>query len=291
MTQNSTGSEAYRVGDIEVVTVPDGKRTFPLPDGFILNASRGEINKALAAAGMAPDEMTIHFNPVVIRTGSKIILIDAGNGAAAATGPAGSGLLMQNFAAAGISASDIDLVVISHFHGDHINGLIGTDGTAAFPQARVTVPELEWAYWTNADNRAKAPEGRMRDLFANVGRVFDRLKGRIDQYRWDEEVVPGLLALGTPGHTPGHTSFMLSSQGERLFIQSDVTNHPALFARNPGWHAAFDQDPVQAESTRRRIYDMLVDEHLPVQGFHYPLPSRAYVARDGEGYKLRSLNT
>lgn len=277
----------YGIGDITVTTVPDGDRTFPFPDNFVLNAGREDVNAALAAAGMPKDKMTIVFNPVVIESGSRRILLDTGMGeAAGAAAGATNGLLMRNLAAAGIDPKSIDLVVISHFHGDHVNGLVRADGSLAFPNARITVPEKEWAFWMDDAEMARAPQGRMEELFQNNRRVFDPLKGKIETHAWDKEVAPGMTAVGTPGHTAGHTSYVLSSGGKSVFVQSDVTNHPALFVRNPGWHAFFDQDPAQAEQTRRRVYEMLVSEKMPVQGFHFPLPSLGRAERDGSGYRI-----
>jgi glyoxylase-like metal-dependent hydrolase (beta-lactamase superfamily II) len=133
---------------------------------------------------------------------------------------------------------------------------------------------------------SRAPKGRIEDVFKNARRVMsgDVLK-RVRTYAWDKEVIPGVLAVGTPGHTPGHTSHIVSSGSSKVYVQADVTHAPYLFARNPGWHAYYDQDPVMAEATRRRVYDMLVAEKMLVQGFHYPFPSLAYVEKSGSGYR------
>ena len=96
---------------------------------------------------------------------------------------------------------------------------------------------------------------------------------------------PGLLAAGTPGHTPGHTSHVVSSGSAKVYVQADVTHAPFLFARHPGWHAYYDQDPVLGENTRRKVYDMLVAEKMMVQGFHYPFPSVAHVEKSASGYR------
>jgi glyoxylase-like metal-dependent hydrolase (beta-lactamase superfamily II) len=271
--------EPYRVGDIDVITVPDGQRTFPLPDDFIVNADRAAINGALSEAGMPPDQMTIVFNPVIVKTGGKTILIDTGNGP-------GAGLLMENLKKASIAPEAIDMVVISHFHGDHINGLLTADGRLAFSNAVITVPAPEWAFWTDEGERARASPGRMQELFANVARVLLPYRDRIQRHDWGKEVATGMSAVATPGHSAGHTSYMLESGRDRLFIQSDVTNHPALFVRHPGWHARFDQDPLMAEATRRKVYEMLASERIPVQGFHFPFSCRALVERSGDGYRL-----
>jgi glyoxylase-like metal-dependent hydrolase (beta-lactamase superfamily II) len=117
--------------------------------------------------------------------------------------------------------------------------------------------------------------------------VFEAgLKNRVTPYDWNKELISGITAVATVGHTPGHTSYVLASGSDKVYLQSDVTNHPDLFARNPGWHAFFDQDPKQAETTRRAVYDMVVAEKLLVQGFHYPFPGLGHVEKDGTGYRV-----
>lgn len=280
------GFYRYRVGDFQVTAVTDGINTFPLPDGFVANAGRGEVGAALAAAHLDADRLAIPYTPVLVHTGRNLVLIDTGTGEANFAASKGrAGQFRRNLAAAGLSADDIDVVVISHFHGDHVNGLLDAAGKPAFPRAEVFVPEPEWAYWMDDGQMSRAPEGRLKGLFTNSRRVFDALERKVTRYGWDREVVPGILAVGTPGHTPGHTSYVVTSGDSRLFIQSDVTNLPALFVRNPGWHAGFDQDGPMAEATRRRIYDMLAAERMPVQGFHYPFPALARVETTGSGYR------
>ena len=127
----------------------------------------------------------------------------------------------------------------------------------------------------------------MKSVFDNARRVFDAgLKKKVTPYEWGKEVAPGLQSVASFGHTPGHTSFVLSSGSDKVFIQSDVTNLPALFVVNPGWHAFFDQDPAMAETTRRKVYDMLVADKMRVQGFHYPFPANGNIVKDGSGYRM-----
>jgi glyoxylase-like metal-dependent hydrolase (beta-lactamase superfamily II) len=283
--RQAPGVYRYKVGDAEVTVVADGARTFKLEDGFIPNAKREDINKALEAAYMPKDQMTIVFNPIVVNTGGKLVLIDTGNGPAAAKASNSNGQLMNNLKAAGIDPKAIDLVVISHFHGDHVNGLVTADGGRAFPNAEVTVPAVEWKFWMDDGEMARAPKGRMEGLFKNNRRIFDPIKKQVTQYEWGKDVAPGIKAIGTIGHTPGHTSYVVSSGDKAVFVQSDVTNHPALFTRHPDWHAFFDQDPAQAETTRRKVYDMLATDKMLLQGFHYPFPSLAHIEKVGNDYR------
>src|SRR5216683_40460 len=278
----------YKVGDIQVTVVSDGKNVFKLEDSFITNAKKDEVNAALEKAFLPRDIMSIYFAPLVINTGGKLVVLDTGNGAIAKANSKGAnGLFADNMAAAGIDANAVDMVVISHFHGDHVNGLLTADGTAAFPNAEILVPATEWKFWMDDGEMSRASGDRMNGLFKNNRNIFEAgLKKKVTPYEWGKEVAPGLLAVDTVGHTPGHTSYVLSSGSGKVYIQSDVTNNPCLFAANPGWHAFFDQDGDVAEKTRRRVYDMLVAEKLQVQGFHYPFPGLGNIEKDGDGYRV-----
>jgi glyoxylase-like metal-dependent hydrolase (beta-lactamase superfamily II) len=278
----------YRVGEAQVNVISDGVNTFPLGDTLVLNAKKDEVSAALDKAFLPKDKMSVHFSPLVINTGGKLVVIDTGNGPAAFASSKGNvGQFASNLTAAGFDPKNIDMVVISHFHGDHVNGLLTADGAAAFPNAEVLVPATEWKFWMDDGEMSRANGERMQGLFKNNRRVFEAgLKKKVTPYEWGKDVAPGLLAVDSTGHTPGHTSYVLSSGSDKVFIQSDVTNHPALFVANPGWHLMFDQDPALAEKTRRKVYDMLVADRMRVQGFHYPFPANGYVEKDGNGYRL-----
>ena len=277
----------YKVGDAQVNVISDGVNNFALPDTFVLNIKKDEVNAALEKAFMPKDKMSIQFAPLVVNTGGKLVVIDTGNGPAAFASSKGAvGQFASNMTAAGLDPKAVDMVVISHFHGDHINGLLTADNTLAFPNAEVLVPAPEWKYFMDDGEMGKQTTDRMKGVFANARRVFDALKRKVTPYELGKDVAPGLLAVGSFGHTPGHTSYVLSSGSDKLFIQSDVTNLPQLFVTNPGWHLLFDQDPAMAEATRRKVYDMLVADKMRVQGFHYPFPANGYVEKDGNGYRL-----
>ena len=280
------GYYRYRVGEARVTAVTDGANTFPLPERFVLNADRAAVSAALVADFRDGASLTVPFTPLVIETGGRRIVIDTGNGEAAFQASQGAvGQFHANLRMAGFDRAAIDTVVISHFHGDHVNGLLTADGQPAFPNAEILVPEPEWAYWMDDGAMSRAPAGRLQDGFRNARRVFDALARKVTPYAWDREILPGLTALGAPGHTPGHTAFLLASGSESLFVQSDVTNVPVLFARNPGWHVMYDQDPAMAEATRRRIYDRIATERTLLQGFHYPFPAVGHLEKTAQGYR------
>ena len=278
----------YKVGDIEVTVLSDGIARVPVTDAFVLNVKPDEVNAALREAYMEPGVFIGPYNPIVLNTGAKLVLVDMGTGEAnyiASKGVAGQ--LLANMAAAGIDPKAIDTIIISHYHGDHINGLLRADNSLAFPNAEVLVPAPEHKYWTDAGEESRSPTPRIADIFKGVRRVIGNAEvmKRLRTYEWDKEVIPGVLAVGTPGHTPGHTSHIVASGASKVYVQADVTHAPFLFARHPGWHAFYDHEPVQAEATRRKVYDMLAAEKMLIQGFHYPFPSAAHVEKTADGYR------
>ena len=280
----SSGVFRYKFGDGEIIQLLDGMRTVPTPDGFLTNATKEQTAAALEAAYMPKGQFTNSFSPVVVKLGGKTIAIDTGNGLAAFEASKGAvGNCQANMIAAGIDPKSVDIVIISHFHGDHINGLKGTDGKLAYPNAEIMVPATEWAFFTNEANMDKA-SATNKGNFANVKKVFDGLK--VTQFEPGKEIVSGITSVASPGHTPGHTSFVLSSGAKRVMVQGDIALSPNVFLRNPDLKIMFDNDADAAVATRRKIYDMASVEKLPIIGYHFPFPSAGYVEKDGTGFRL-----
>lgn len=270
------GFHRYKVGSIEVTVVADGQSSFKFPDNFVTNKTRDEVNKAWVAMSMQADQMVIPYSPIVLKNGNRTIVVDTGRGAA--------GQFQANLKNAGIDAGQVDTVIISHFHGDHINGLLTKEGKPAFAKAEILVPSVEFKYFMDDGEMSKQTTDRMKGVFANARKVFDALNRKVTPYEAGKELAPGITAMATYGHTPGHMSFIVASGNGKLFVQSDVTNNP-LFVRNPGFHLMFDQDAQMAEATRRKVYDMLVADKVPVQGFHYPFPALARIEKTSTGYR------
>lgn len=285
--KQAPGFYRYRIGNIEVTVVTDGKSRVPVTDSFVLNATKDEVNAALAAAFMDKDVFYGPYNPIVVNTGSNLAVIDTGNGEAAYVNTKGlNGQFLTNLAAAGIDANAIDTVIISHYHGDHINGLLRNDNSLAFPNARILVPAPEHRYWMSDDEMNRAATSRIESLFKNARRVISgEVLKRLRTYEWDEEVIPGVTAVATPGQSPGHTSHIVASGGSKVFVHGDVTHAPYLFVRNPGWHPFYDQDPVKSEATRRKVLDMLAANRMLVQGYHFPFPGLAHIEKTASGYR------
>jgi glyoxylase-like metal-dependent hydrolase (beta-lactamase superfamily II) len=282
------GFYRYKVGAYECTSINDGARSFPLPDTFVTNVPKPEALAAAEAAYMPKGMVTVPFNPQLINTGSKLILIDTGNGVANLEPTKGAvGRTLQNLAAAGVDAKKIDVVLLSHLHPDHTNGIRALDGSMAFPNAEIMVPSVDWAFWTSDENAAKAQSNEMmKNYFANVKKTFAGIESKVTKYDWGKEVAPGITSIETPGHTPGHTSFAIASGNSKILIQSDVTNIPEFFLRNPDWHVAYDTDGDLAQKTRHKFYDMAAAEKATVVGFHFTFPCIGHVEKDGAKYRL-----
>lgn len=282
--KQTNGWYRMKVGAIEVTVISEGARTSPLPENFVRNKSRDEVVAALQAAYISADRFMLPFNSVVVNTGSKLIAIDTGFGPGAlATSNGTMGQGQANLAASGIDIKNIDAVVISHFHGDHINGLV-TDGKPSYPNAEVMVPTPEWDFWMDDGNMSRAPEA-LKGAFTNVRRVFGIIGNKMTKYEPGKDVAPGIASVAAHGHSPGHTVHIVSSGNSSLMVQGDLTTLPQLFVRNPGWHVMFDMDGAKAEETRRRVYDRAAADRIPVQGYHFPFPAVAYIEKSGSGFR------
>ncbi len=282
------GVHRYLVGSIQVTALYDGVWEKAHDPGFITNATVEETKAALAAAGLPTDFVPIPFTPTILRTGpsnrgGKIVLIDTGTGSGQTGGPK-AGQLMNNLTAAGFSPGDVDTILISHFHPDHIFGLMtkAPENRPVFPNAMIYASTVEYNFWMDP-NVERLPEAR-RPLAKRVQDVFPLLKDKMHLFDGDKELLPGIRPIASYGHTPGHNSFHVSSGSDQLIVLGDVTNNPALFAKHPNWHAAFDQDAPMAEATRRKLFDRIVADKTKVAGYHFPFPATGTIVKDGQGY-------
>ena len=274
----------YKIGDATITAIHDGYGETNL-ENFVRNAPLEDVRKIAEQEFFPKDKVRITFTQVVIESGGKITLVDTGNGD---SGAPTAGRFMANFKAAGFDPAKVDRVVISHFHGDHINGLRLKSGTAQFPNAEIVVPEPEWAFWMDDGKMAQAPEG-MKGAFNNVRRVFAPIAKDLKFYKSGDEVAPNLIAQAAFGHTRGHMTFVLSSASQSLMLVSDITNHPGLFVRKPDWAVMFDMDAEMARQSRRRVLDMLATERMQVAFYHAPFPATGHILKDGDGFRLQPV--
>jgi len=287
MAQASQNVHRVQVGALEVFVVNDGFNIRPdATQGLVVNASPADVAAAMQAAGLTPPAMPNPFNVTIVRTPAGLVALDAGNtpGVSPTTGQ-----LVANMRAAGLDPAQIVLVAHTHFHGDHIGGLTMNDGTPVFPNAAVAVPEAEFAFWTDAGEESRAPEGR-RPGFANARRRLAPYMAKMTRFAPGATIAPGITAVASPGHSPGHSSFLVADGNAQLLVIGDAISTPALFIANLEWFAIFDMDPPLAVATRRALLDRAAADRLQVVGYHFPMPATGRIERVGAGYRLVPSN-
>ncbi len=274
------GFTTYKIGDIECTSLYDGIWKKKHDDGFIRNASVDDTKAALAKAGLSTEFVPIEFTQTVLKTADRTILIDAGTGGQLAPS---AGMSTKHMEAAGIDAASIDTILISHFHPDHIFGLMAKDTNAQlFPNAEIIVPETEYKFWTDPALIDKLPD-RRKGLGKRIQATFPTWSN-IRQIGNDIEVAPGVRSLSAFGHTPGHTAFHVASGNDQLMVVGDIANLPALFVANPTWQAVFDADPETATETRLKLFDQAVADNAVIAGYHFGFPNAGTISKDGNGY-------
>lgn len=276
------GVYRYKLGAFQLTALYDGIWNVPIDDTFIRNASRHEVNAALQAGFLTPDILPVSFTALLVNTGAQLVLIDTGT-AGQITDTAGS--LLGNLAAAGVKPGQIDTILISHFHPDHIDGLKTKDGVKVFPNAAVLLPEPEWAFWMDDGNESRA-SGTMLRYFRNARRIFRDMAGEVQRFSPGDEVVPGIVSIAAYGHTPGHTAFSLHSGGQSMLAMSDTVRNPYLFARHPDWQPTFDMDGPTAVKARRRMLDQAAADRMLVEAYHFPFPACGHITRTATGFDL-----
>jgi glyoxylase-like metal-dependent hydrolase (beta-lactamase superfamily II) len=270
----------YKLGDYQLTAVYDGLWSLPIDGKLMRNASGADVNAALAAAFLAPNVLPISFTALLVNTGKQLILIDTGT-AGQIVDTAGS--MIANLAAAGVTPDQIDTILISHFHPDHINGLRTKDGDNVFRKAEILVPEPEWAFWMDDGQQARA-DGTVLRYFRNARRIFKGLE--VGRFAPGAEVAPGIVSIAAYGHTPGHTAFAIHAGGQSMLAMSDTVRNPYLFARHPDWQPIFDMDGAMAVAARRRMLDQAAADRMLVEAYHFPFPACGHIARTATGYEL-----
>ena len=272
------GFHRFQFGDFEITTLSDGRRAGEAPEKtYAINQDPKDVAALLEENLLPPDRFVNSFTPVLINTGEELVLFDTGMGALARD--KGQGRLVSALEASGYKADDVSLVVLSHFHPDHIGGLMEGD-KPAFANARYVAGQKEFDFWTNPA-RLESPAKTVAQMVEkNVKPLAEKTTFTDD----GKEVVPGIHAVGAYGHTPGHLAFRIESGDKQLMLISDTANHSVITLQRPDWHVSFDADKEMAAETRKRIFDMLATDRIPFIGYHMPFPSLAYLKRQGEGY-------
>jgi glyoxylase-like metal-dependent hydrolase (beta-lactamase superfamily II) len=259
------GPHTFKHGTFDLTVVSDG--TFDLPIALINGGAKPEDVRAIL--GLAADAQTnsVEISPLVIRSGSEVILIDTGTGGG--MGPT-AGMLGQNLKAAAVDPASITKVVYTHAHPDHLWGTMGGGGKPIFANASFHISEDEWNFWAMPDLASKMPKD-LEAMVKNTQNQLAALKDKMVMFKPGTELVSGINVIDTRGHTPGHVSFELAG-GDGLILVGDVIGVPKVYFANPDWTFAFDVDQAGAAKMRRTLLDMAASGKKLMLGYHWPYP-------------------
>jgi len=276
----------FKLGGFEVATIMDSKVIRSgLTPSFGGEAAAAEV-KALAKANRIDADRYEHpFTPTLVNTGKELLLFDTGNGSLRdeyeqLKGRLPAGNLVARMAQAGYKPEDVDVVVLTHGHPDHIGGLT-KGGVPVFPKARYVIGAAEFDFWNKGENVREARKFN-RELYM---KIVVPLANQATFIEPGDEVVPGIRAVDAAGHSPGLLAFMIESEGKRLLNWADTCNHYVVAIQRPDLHLDVDDDKEKAVATRKRILEMVASEQIPVAGFHMPFPGLGYVEKAGSAYR------
>jgi glyoxylase-like metal-dependent hydrolase (beta-lactamase superfamily II) len=272
-----SGIYRIRIGDFEVTALLDGFAELDL--GAFRGAKVAEIERMLKNNFVSRGPRhRLGITAYLVNTGSKLVLIDAGT--ANLYGPT-AGRLSESLKAAKVTVQDIDAVLLTHLHADHFGGLMN-GGARTFPNASVYAPAQDLEFFINESHAMSAPE-YARPWFA-AARQMTELYPKIEAVHGSAEVFSGISSFSLPGHTPGHQGFMITSNGEKLFIVGDIVFSPALNFQNPEIGIAFDHDAERATASRRLGLEEAAAGRLLIAATHLPFPTFGYVAKTGDAF-------
>ncbi|KXF76402.1 hydrolase [Paramesorhizobium deserti] len=282
VSPSNVGYYRLQIGDIRATILSDGTIAGP-PRVYAFDAPEADLETVLANAFLPSDMMTLNLNTLLIETAGQRVLIEAGAGQT--MGPNG-GRVFANLAAIGLRPEDIDIVVVSHTHPDHVGNLRTADGGRAFPHATVFAPKADWDFFVRNDPDLSympvSQEFRQR-FAAAIKRSVEPVAPSVELYEAGTEIVPGLTTLSASGHTPGMVTFLVHSADDQLLLTADLAYHPLVNIDNP-WRPGPDRDKDAALESRRRIFDRAASERLLVLGFHYPFPGIGRMLKTDSGY-------
>lgn len=257
----------FRIGSLEAISLRDGGLTAP-NDNKILGVGKtpAEVAAVLTAAGLPGDTISLSINPLFVRDGARLVLIDTGAGSS--FGPS-AGKLPASLAAAEIDPNSITDVLISHTHGDHVGGLVTSDGKLAFPNAKVRMEAAEWTFM-QADPQLKA--------------IVDAIRPQVETFAPGAQITPDIKAQAIEGHTPGHTGYLIGTGADALLYAGDAMHHSVVSVQHPEWQIAFDSDAPVATRSRETLDASASSANTRLYFAHFPYPGLGRIQKQGETY-------
>jgi glyoxylase-like metal-dependent hydrolase (beta-lactamase superfamily II) len=267
------------VGDIQLDVVSDGSLT--LPGSFIFDPMpKDELGQILEKYGQSQEVLTPPCNVTLMRHGDRTVLFDVGSGPNFSPN---SGILLESLDALGVAPEDITDIIFTHAHPDHLWGLLDDFDDPLFTEAAYMIGKSEWDYWMNPSTVGEIGEARASFAIGAVRRL-EMIEDNISFFKDGDEIMPGVAARATLGHTPGHMALEVRDKSESVMILGDcIGNDHVAFAR-PGWNSGSDQDPELAAKTRVMLMEQLVHEKMRVIGYHLTGNGVGYVDNTNDGY-------
>ncbi len=271
----------FDIGDMQATVVSDGPLPLGEPSGSFTGISKDEVRKSLTDNFLSPDNVVIEQNVLVLNTGSRLVLFDSGMGTSKVFGPT-TGRLEVSLQQAGFSRDDVDDIICTHAHIDHIGGLANPDNYRLFRNATIHISKADFDFWTD-------PAKMTGDLKSFVAHARQNLlpyaKSHMKFVEDGKDVVPGVQAMAAPGHTVGHMVYIIKSGKESMGFIGDTTHHHVLLTEKPRTEFAYDSDPKQAVTSRLKVLDMIASTRMPMLAYHFPWPGVGNLQKQGDGYR------
>ena len=272
----------FRLGTFEGVSISDGGHRYRL-ENFFANVPQDQLEPVLRQHGLPTDHITTPYTCLYFNTGEHRVMVDVGAGDMTPH----TGKLLRNMKAAGLSPADIDTIIITHAHPDHVGGMLDNEGQPIYRHAQYYCWKDEWDFWRSDAAAAQAPERHV----TLARKKLEPIQDRLSLLEREDEIVPGIRAVAAPGHTPGHMALSISSNGEQLLHVSDVVLYP-LHLEHPTWVPVYDIIPEQAAITKHTIFDRAAEQHALVFAHHFPpFPNLGHVVKRGEGWQWQPIAT